>query len=120
MFNHDGLPSLNQDGLRNLGNILDFPPASSVLPGSHFAAYPIEEPELFIRAACPPDGIVLDPFTGTGTTLVAARKLSRRAIGIEASPEFVAGCVERLRRGDKALRDLPELKAETAEQPVLL
>ena len=55
-------------------------------------------------------GLILDCFAGTGTTLVAARKLGRRAIGIEASPEFVAGCVERLRRGDDGLKKGYEMR----------
>ena len=107
----DMVRSLAQgDGSKNLPNIWSLPPSSSVLPGSHFAAFPLEEPELCIKAACPADGLILDPFVGTGTALVAARKLSRRAIGIEASPEFVAGCVERLRRGDDGLKEGYEMR----------
>jgi site-specific DNA-methyltransferase (adenine-specific) len=39
--------------------------------------------EPFIRCFCPPDGIVLDPFCGSGTTAAVARKFGRRAIGID-------------------------------------
>ena len=38
----------------------------------------------FVALACPPDGVVLDPFCGTGATLAAAKRLGRRSLGIDA------------------------------------
>ena len=43
-----------------------------------------------VRALCPKDGIVLDPFSGGGTVAVAAGLEERRAIGIELNPEYAA------------------------------
>src|SRR5262249_41659581 len=50
-----------------------------------------------IRACSNPGETVLDPFAGSGTTLVVARKLGRRWLGCELSPEYAARAEERLR-----------------------
>lgn len=56
---------------------------------AHFATFP---PELIIdciKAGCPIDGIVLDPFFGAGTTGLVARKLNRNFIGIELNEKYI-------------------------------
>ena len=52
---------------------------------AHFAPYPLDLCRIPILATCPEGGIVLDPFCGTGTTLLAARNLGRRSVGIDIS-----------------------------------
>ena len=42
-----------------------------------------------IKAGSPENGLILDPFMGSGTTAVVARKLSRNYIGFELNPEYV-------------------------------
>ena len=56
---------------------------------SHFAPYPVDLCRIPILATCPKDGIVLDPFCGTGTTLLASRNLGRRSIGIDISRHYL-------------------------------
>jgi DNA modification methylase len=58
-------------------------------PEAHFAKYPPKLVERMIKAGCPEGGIVLDPFMGTGTTAMVARKLSRNYIGFEINPEYI-------------------------------
>jgi DNA modification methylase len=50
-----------------------------------------------IKAGCPEDGIVLDPFIGSGTTAIVARKLNRNFIGIELNPEYIKIAERQLR-----------------------
>lgn len=56
---------------------------------AHFATYPQELIAPCILAGCPKDGIVLDPFMGSGTTGLAALKLGRRYIGIELNENYI-------------------------------
>ena len=56
--------------------------------GGHFAAFPPKLAETCLLACCPPGGVVLDPFLGSGTTAAVARQLRRHYIGIELNPEY--------------------------------
>ena len=58
--------------------------------GAHFAVFPEPLVELCIQAGCPPGGLVLDPFLGSGTTAVVARRLGRHYVGIECSRAYCA------------------------------
>lgn len=62
----------------------------------HYAAYPEELCRIPILATCPPDGIVLDPFLGTGTTCIVANKLGKKSIGIDISREYLEITASRL------------------------
>ncbi len=67
-------------------------------PGAHFAVFPEALCERPIRAGCPLGGLVLDPFVGSGTTAVAAKRLGRRFIGFELNVNYVKMARERLAR----------------------
>lgn len=60
----------------------------SRLKHQHPATFPNQLPYDFIRCFCPKDGVVLDPFVGSGTTTVAAKKLGHHYIGIDIAPEY--------------------------------
>lgn len=54
----------------------------------HPCIYPLPMIERIIRMASNPNNVVLDPFLGSGTTIVAAKKLGRRGIGFELDEKF--------------------------------
>lgn len=63
---------------------------------THFATYPEKLIQPCILAGCPEKGIVLDPFIGSGTTGIVARKLNRNYIGCELNPEYKAMAERRI------------------------
>jgi hypothetical protein len=64
----------------------------------HPTPKPVTLMERLIRSA-PADVTFADPFTGSGSTLIAARNLGRAAIGVELNEQYAAGAVERLKQG---------------------
>jgi site-specific DNA-methyltransferase (adenine-specific) len=65
----------------------------------HPAPFPAELPRRLIKLYSYPDDLVLDPFVGSGTTLVASTRLGRRSVGVEINPTFCELTVKSL-RGD--------------------
>lgn len=63
---------------------------------AHFATFPTDLIEPMILAGCPKGGIVYDPFMGSGTTALVARKLNRHFIGSELNPEYIEIAKRRL------------------------
>jgi site-specific DNA-methyltransferase (adenine-specific) len=64
--------------------------------GWHGCQMPEQVLGRIIRACSNPDDIVLDPFSGSGTTLVVAKKLQRRFLGFELSPDYAKAVRDRL------------------------
>ncbi len=58
--------------------------------GAHFAVMPEDLVEPCVLAGCPEGGLVLDPFTGSGTVGAVALRLGRRFVGIELNPDYIA------------------------------
>jgi DNA modification methylase len=63
--------------------------ATQPYSGAHFAVFPPKLIEPCIRAGCPADGTVLDPFAGSGTTGAVAKELGRDYVLIELSAEYI-------------------------------
>jgi len=65
-----------------------------------YAVHPTQKPvdliALLLGYSCPPGGLVVDPCMGSGSVLVAARQMGRRAIGIETSKKYCDAAVQRL------------------------
>lgn len=91
----DGLSHDLGDGLtRNARSVWTI--QTQQFADAHFAVFPEELPRRCIAAGCPEGGTVLDPFAGSGTTLYVARKLQRRAIGIELNESYCKLAADRL------------------------
>jgi len=65
--------------------------------GDHTATYPLKLIETPIKAGCPENGVVLDPFIGSGTTAMVAEQLNRNWVGIELNPKYIEMAEERIR-----------------------
>ena len=75
-------------------NVLRMPASS--LNIAHPAVFPPDLPDFFIRLMTEPGDTVLDPFMGSGTTALAARKLGRLYEGVELSRDYLIVSVSRL------------------------
>jgi len=88
------------------GNVVSVPQTYNQHYGvAHTAAMPEGLASFFIKAASPPGGVVIDPFAGSGTTTVVARRCARRAGGLELHREFVDEASRRIAADDAD--DLP-------------
>ena len=86
---------------RNLRSVWEFPtqPFRGFGKLDHFAVFPEKLPETCIKAASREGDLVLDPFSGAGTTICVAKKLNRKAVGYEISEEYCQLALERNRQG---------------------
>jgi site-specific DNA-methyltransferase (adenine-specific) len=70
-------------------DVWDIMPEDTQGRGSHYAPYPEDLCKIPILATCPQQGVVLDPFCGTGTTMSVAFHLGRKSIGIDIAPDYI-------------------------------
>lgn len=83
---HMGHRGAHEEG-RNPGDVWTIP--TQPFASAHFATFPIALAERAILAGCKPGGTVLDPFSGSGTTGLAATKHGRRYVGIDLSADYL-------------------------------
>ena len=76
-------------------DVWDILPEDTQKRKKHYAAYPEDLCKIPILATCPPDGIVFDPFCGTGTTMYVAKSFNRKSIGVDLSKEYLELAEER-------------------------
>jgi site-specific DNA-methyltransferase (cytosine-N4-specific) len=84
------------NGGRNVRSVWEIP--TQPYAEAHFATFPEALVERCVKAGCPHDGTVLDPFIGSGTTALVARRLGRKSVGIELSTEYCALAARRLQQ----------------------
>jgi site-specific DNA-methyltransferase (adenine-specific) len=94
---------MSEDFMALTLDVWDIPPESAKRVG-HPAPFPVELPEQLIRLYTYEQDLVLDPFMGSGSALVAAARLNRRYVGFDTDPEYVQ--IAR-RRVSEATRPIP-------------
>ena len=84
--------------MKKATDVLDVPAINNM--AKERVGWPTQKPlallEMLVRACCPPEGRVIDPFCGSGTTVVAAMNTGRCGVGIDASEKAVAIAAKRL------------------------
>ncbi len=84
--------------MKKATDVLDIPSINNM--AAERVGYPTQKPlallEVLVGACCPPGGIVLDPCCGSGTSLIAAKRLGRHGLGCDTNPEAVRITRERL------------------------
>lgn len=84
----------NQTGRRNKRDVWTV--STNGFRGAHFAVFPEKLIEPCILAGSPLGGTVLDPFAGSGTTGVVAKRLRRDFIGCEINPDYAQMAADRI------------------------
>jgi DNA modification methylase len=87
-------PRTTHDAGRNKRSVWTI--ATQPYPEAHFATFPEALVEPCVKAGCPAGGVVLDPFCGSGTVGLVARRLSCDFVGIELNSEYVKLAEKRL------------------------
>jgi site-specific DNA-methyltransferase (adenine-specific) len=117
-----GLPhrnSVNTDDFMNLTlDVWSIPPESAKRVG-HPAPFPVELPEQLIRLFTYEDDLVLDPFVGAGSALVAAKRLGRRYIGYDLDADYLAVARERLDKTERISEPDGDVNAHQLAREVL-
>ena len=90
--------ALNKPGIARVTDVIDVPVGGNERGIDHSAIFPPALAEHLIRTFCPPQGTVLDCFAGSGSTLVAAKRLGHDYYGIEIVGKFCQEAQKRLRR----------------------
>ena len=91
-----------EDLMRNMRTVWTIPTQASEI--EHFAMFPEELVERCIESGCKPKGIVLDMFSGSGTTCKVAKKLDRDYIGFEINPKYVELSNKRIKNQVRQVR----------------
>jgi DNA modification methylase len=84
----------------------------------HPAVFPVDLPLFFIKLLCPENGLVVDPFAGSGTTGIAALSLGRSCILIDNNIKYCEEAVKRVR--EEAAATTNEVKFEQHAIPYQL
>ncbi len=96
LYNHEAVkePSTDGKGMRSKRTV--WPINTEPFKDAHFAVFPRELVRQCMLAGSNKDGVVLDPFLGSGTVMQVASELERKCTGIELNPDFIEVAKRRL------------------------
>ncbi len=77
-------------------DVWDILPEDTQKRKEHYAPYPEDLCRIPILSTCPRDGVMLDPFSGTGTTMLVAFLLQRKSVGIDISESYIRTAEDRI------------------------
>jgi modification methylase len=120
-FNYEAMKALNEDLQMRSDWLIPICAGGERLRTGGSKAHPTQKPEALLyrilMAASNPGDVVLDPFLGSGTTAVVAKRLRRRFIGIERNESYAALARERLAKTQAAPPEDVALKRPKREEP---
>lgn len=121
-FNYQAMKALNDDVQMRSDWYLPLCTGNERLRNEHgLKLHPTQKPESLLHrvllASTAVGDVVLDPFTGTGTTPAMARRLRRRFIGIERHPDYVAAARERVARETPLAEGAVQATPDKRESP---
>ena len=93
------------DGAK-IGDVWDIIPEDTQGRKTHFAPYPVDLCRTPILVTCPHNGVVLDPFCGTGTTMAVAYESERKSVGIDIAQAYLNYAKERICVNEQSQRTL--------------
>ena len=91
-----------QEFMEWTNGVWTFPGQSKKGAGGHPAAFPIELPKRCIKLFSYIGDTVLDPFVGSGSTLIAALQNDRRGVGVDIDADYCKIAKQRLRKAENA------------------
>jgi DNA modification methylase len=92
-----------QGTLKEMESVFYSNPELGAIRKDHPATFPIELPSEYIKAITNEGDLIAEPFTGSGTTMVAAHQLKRKCYGMELDPKYCQVIVDRMRKLDPSL-----------------
>jgi DNA modification methylase len=90
--------------LVKMGTVITLKAANTIGESTHPAMFPIDLPAEYIKAMTNEGDYVCEPFTGSGTTMVASHQLKRKCYGMELDPKYCQVIIDRMQKLDPTLK----------------
>lgn len=96
-FAYKGKPTFNFQDFREMHNFIETGLVQGIQRTKHKTQKPLDLIKRYIKVSSNKEDLILDPFLGSGTTLIACKELSRKGIGIEINKEYCNMAIQRLK-----------------------